>query len=285
MGNLFWKPPIFDSLKSFFGMCNPKMARKMRVSSMPKKVNDFFHKIFLQALDERQLNGVDRNDFVQMLLDLKDKFSPTEMAAEVFLIYVAAFETSATAMSFALYELALNQEIQNRLRNEIKVGIEENDGKFTYEIFSSFKYLNMIINESLRKYPPIPNIFRKATNNFNIPNTSLNISKGTLVELNIFSFHRDPEYFSQPEKFDPERFSDENIEKIRPNTFLPFGSGPRYCLGERLGILQAKVGLAKLIQNFTFLPCKKTTIPMKFDPKAFVTAPINGIFLNVQKNL
>ena len=133
-------------------------------------------------------------------------------------------------MTFTLYELALNPEIQERLREEITSGILENDEKLTYEMLFGFKYLEMVINESLRKYPPIPLLFRKCVKDYKIQGTSLVIPNNTTVMINVYSLHHDEEHFPEPSKFNPERFSDENIKKIKLFTYLPFGEGQRNCM-------------------------------------------------------
>lgn len=210
-------------MKFIFGTEFPKLARKFGLGFTAKDVGNFFLKSFIQTFQYRENNPVNRNDFVSLLLELKDVYTKEELAAEAFIIFFGGFETSSSLMTFMLYELALNPDIQNRLREEIITGIEENDGKLSYDMLLGFKYLDMVVNETLRKYPPIPTPIRKCTKEFNIPGTDLIIPEGTVVLINAFSLQRDPEYFSDPEKFDPERFNDENIRNIKPFTNIPFG--------------------------------------------------------------
>lgn len=108
----------------------------------------------------REDNNINRNDFVSMLLGFKEFFTTDELAAESFIVYIGGFETSSTLISFTMYELALNPDIQERLRDEIKSGIQDNNSELTYEMLFGFKYLDMVVNEVMRKYPPIPNTFR-----------------------------------------------------------------------------------------------------------------------------
>lgn len=132
-----------------------------------------------------------------------------------------------------MYELALNSDIQRKLREEINSALNDNDGKLTYDLLFGFKYLDMVTNECLRKFPPIPNTARKCLNDYEIPGTSLVIPKGTFIEIPIYSIQHDPEYYPDPEKFDPERFTPENVKSRHSMTFLPFGDGPRNCIGLR----------------------------------------------------
>lgn len=91
----------------------------------------------------------------------------------------------------------------------------------------------MVVQETLRKFPPIPNTARKCTKDYKIPDTNLVIPKGTTIEIPIYSVHRDPEYYPEPDMFDPERFTDENEKARNPMSFIPFGEGPRNCIGLR----------------------------------------------------
>lgn len=185
-------------------------------------------------------------------------------------------------MTFALYELARNKDIQDRLRNEILNAVKENNGKLTYDIIFDLKYLDMVINETLRKYPPAFIIFRRSKEDFKIPDSNLIIPKNTDININIFSLQNDPEYFPDPHKFNPERFSSENLPKITPFTFIPFGQGQRSCVGRRFGVMQSKIGIAKLIANFEFDVCDKTSIPLEFTKPTFFLAPSNLMWLNVK---
>lgn len=85
--------------------------------------------------------------------------------------------------------------------------------------------------ETLRKYPAIPSLNRQCTEDYRIPDTDVVLERGIKVLVSIMGLHHDPEYFPNPEKFIPERFSDENKEYIQPYTYLPFGDGPRNCIG------------------------------------------------------
>lgn len=208
----------------------PNLARKLKLRFTPKEAGDFFLDTFLQALDYREKNEIERNDFVSLLLKMKGTYTPTELAAEAFIMYSGGFETSSTLISYVLYELSIHPDIQEKLRAEILNGIKENGGKLTHDLLFGFKYLDMVINEALRKYPPIPNLFRICTKDITLPENNFTISKGTSVLINSYSLHHDPEYFNDPHKFDPERFSHKNVKNIKPFTFLPFGEGQRNCM-------------------------------------------------------
>lgn len=186
-------------------------------------------------------------------------------------------------MTFALYELALNPIVQEKLRAEILNAVEENAGKLTYDMIFELKYLDMVINETLRKYPPAFMILRKSKKDFKIPGSDLIIPENTDININVYSLQNDPEYFTNPEKFDPDRFLPENYQKFEPYTYLPFGGGQRSCIGKRFGLMQSKIGLAKLIQHFKFDVCEQTSIPMHFIKPTFFLAPSKRMFLSVKR--
>lgn len=217
------KPQV--AIKWLFVNSFQNLSRKLGLMLNEKAASDFFLKVFGETIDYREQSNIERNDFVQLLLQMKRKglFSFNEIAAESFIFYAGGFHTSAALMNFILYELALNHDIQSKLRQEIIDKLDENDEKLVYDSLSQMKYLEMVVNEGLRKYPPINVVTRKCTKEYPISGSSLIIPKGTQVTIPIYSMHRDPDYYPDPENFDPERFNEENIKNIRPFTFLPFG--------------------------------------------------------------
>ena len=216
-----------ELMKIFFSFDHPKLARKLGFTFFPKVAADFFMKTMYETFDYREKNNVVRNDFVSLLLNLKDTLSKEELAADGMLVFAGGFESSSSLMSFTLYELALNQDIQEKLREEILQEIEGNDGKLTYELLNNLKYLDMVTKEVLRKHPPLPDNQRECTKDFQVPGSNFTITEGTIVNVSFYSLHHDAEYFPDPYKFDPERFNDENVKNIKPFTYLPFGEGPR----------------------------------------------------------
>jgi cytochrome P450 family 6 len=136
-------------------------------------------------------------------------------------------------MTFSTYELALNQDVQDKLREEINDVLEKYDGEVTYDAIMEMKYLDMVFNESLRKYPVVDSQNRMSTKDFAIPNTKIVIPAGTSVMIPTFALHNDERFWENPDKFDPERFTPENIKQRHPFTFIPFSEGPRICIGLR----------------------------------------------------
>ncbi|KAK7580557.1 hypothetical protein V9T40_001186 [Parthenolecanium corni] len=154
-----------------------------------------------------------------------------DIVANTFAIYLAGFETTSTTLSFCLYELALNQNIQEKVRAEIQQ-IKEQNGGLNYNSLQEMTYVDAVIAETLRKYPPAPSVTRQSTEDYLIPETNTRLPSGTKIIIPIWSIHHDGRHYPNPEVFDPERFTGENKFKQRNGVYLPFGDGPRICFGD-----------------------------------------------------
>ncbi|KAJ8926290.1 hypothetical protein NQ314_021349 [Rhamnusium bicolor] len=195
-----------------------------------------------------------------------------EVAAQSFVIFLAGYETSATTMTFAMYELALHPEVQQRLREEIKMVLAKHDDQFTYESLNEMKYMMQVIDETFRKHPPVTFITREAVADYKIPDENLVLEKGTRMMIPILGYHHDEEYYKNPTVFDPERFNDENRKKIHP-----------FILGERFGLMQVQVGLASILKSFKVTLNPKTEVPIKMHTNSILAAPEGGVWINVSK--
>ena len=202
--------------------------------------------IVKQTLKYRKANNIQRKDFIQLLLQLKDdsveaeidrkernkiKLNCNEISSQVFTFYLAGFETTSSAISYCLYEFAKNQEVQRKAYQEIKE-ITKHD-EINYDSINKMKYLDLCLAETLRKYPPLPILSRRCTKDYKIPNTNQIILKETSLLLPLYSIHRDQDYFKDPLEFQPERFlNNSNGSKIPGHFYYPFGDGPRMCIGK-----------------------------------------------------
>ncbi|CAH1382253.1 unnamed protein product [Tenebrio molitor] len=193
------------------------------------------------------------------------------------------FETSSTTMTFALYELSKHQELQDKVRDEVNAVLAKHGGKITYEAIQDMKYMDQVINEALRKYPPLPLLTRQCVLDYKIPGEDLIIEKGTSIIISILGIHYDKEYYPDPEKFDPERFTEENKKSRHHFAHIPFGEGPRVCIGMRFGLMQSKVGIASLLKQYKFTVSKKTMEPLKFKARSLTPAAEGEIWLDAEK--
>ncbi|XP_011705214.1 PREDICTED: cytochrome P450 6l1-like, partial [Wasmannia auropunctata] len=145
-----------------------------------------------------------------------------EATAQSFIFFVAGFETSATTATFSLYELAQHQDIQDKVRKEINEILAKHGG-LTYDAVNEMTYLHKVVNETLRKYPPVPILNRICTKEINLPTTDIHLPKGTLITIPVLGLHRDPSIYPDPDKFDPERFNADKVAERHPYAYLPFG--------------------------------------------------------------
>ncbi|XP_011298218.1 cytochrome P450 6k1 [Fopius arisanus] len=215
----------------------------------------YFKNMFRSSMKAREDTKSERGDIMDTLVKLRHenddgpfKFDEETLMAQSCLFFVAGLETSATTMAFALWELAKSPDIQDRVRNEIIEKLE--GGELTYEKVKQMNYLMQIISETLRIYPPAPILDRVSNRDYQIPGTDVIIERGTPVYVALPGIHMDPDYFPNPEEFDPDRFKDER--NLKSCTYMPFGEGPRICIGMRVGSLQTAVGLIRMLQNYRF---------------------------------
>ncbi|CAD7079506.1 unnamed protein product [Hermetia illucens] len=284
-------------LRHLFVSAFPNFARKIHMRVIDKDIADFFIETVRKTIDYREKNNVRRNDFMDLLIEInKDsnensegvgiskKLSIEDMAAQAFLFFVAGFETSSATMVFCLYELALNSDIQEKCRQEIDDVLKKYDENLTYEAIEEMTYLDQTIKETLRKYPPIGFLIRKAVRDYPVPNTKVVIEKGMEVYIPLYGIHHDPEIYPNPEKFNPDRFLPEEMKNRSPGSFLAFGDGPRNCVGQRFAKMQTRIGLVTLLKNYRFRTCVKTPVPMVIEPFRGILSPKGSkLFLEVEK--
>lgn len=160
--------------------------------------------------------------------------------------------------------MALSAPMQQRLYEEVdKATVGGTD--FSLERLNKLSYLEAVILETLRKYPPLIRLERTSASDYTLGKTGITLLKGQVVEIPIYAIHHCEVNFPQPEKFMPERFLPENKGQIKPYTFIPFGGGPRNCVGMKFAKMEIKLALAMIICNFKFDVSGKTRVPMKFN--------------------
>ncbi|EDW89797.1 probable cytochrome P450 6w1 [Drosophila yakuba] len=277
----------------------PSLASLARVKLFSKETTKFIRSSINFVLTERERTGEKRNDLVDILLAIKHEAAanPKKLSKEIDLDYLVAqaaifqtagFETSSSTMTLSLYELARNEALQERLREEI-VDFFGDDDHISYERIQEMPYLSQVINETLRKYPIVGYIERECSQpaegeRFNLkPFHNMELPHGMSIYMSTLAIHRDPQYWPDPEKFDPERFSPGNRENLNMDAYMPFGVGPRNCIGLRLGLLQSKLGLVHLLRNHKFHACDQTVKKIEWAPVSPVIASKHDIVLRLEK--
>lgn len=242
----------------------PKVSSFLKISFIDSKITKFFKSMVLDNMESREKNGIFRPDMINILMNVKkgtfltntieeklnDGFATVEessigtkvvkrvwtddeLVAQCFLFFLAGFDTSSTLLSFLAYELCINPGIQEQLYVEIKETHNSLGGKrLTYDALQKMKYMDMVISETLRLWPPAPGTDRVCVKDYDYDDgqCKFKIEKGTVLTIPFVGLHLDEKYFHNPNKFDPDRFRDDNKDKIIPGTYLPFGFGPRNCI-------------------------------------------------------
>ncbi|XP_009888357.1 PREDICTED: cytochrome P450 3A24-like [Charadrius vociferus] len=288
--------PFVTNIKKFlkFNFLNPvfvflvlfpfvvPVLEKMNVTLLPSKVMDFFNGVFIKMKKEREKgSGRNRVDFLQLMVDSQSSqessnsaetdsyksLSDEEILAQALIFVFAGYETTSSTLSYISYNLAVHPDVQQQLQDEIDANLP-NKAAPTYNAIMQMEYLDMVVNETLRLFPVGGRIERVCKKTVEL--NGVTIPKGMVVMIPAYVMQRDPEYWPEPEEFRPERFSKENKESIDPYTFLPFGAGPRNCIGMRFALLTLKVAVVVLLQNFSFRTCKDTPVPLVLDTKGFI---------------
>nr|WDY85983.1 cytochrome P450 6HX3 [Pagiophloeus tsushimanus] len=270
-------PTLMDKLNRLLCRLAPGLGRKLRMNLIATEITNFFENIIQENVELRRKLNTRRNDFTQIMMDLQDasekndnQFNMDDLIANCVAFFLAGFDTSSKTMQYTLTELARNQDIQDKARNEIKRVLEKYNGVLTYEGLQEMTYLRQVVDETLRLYPPVLTLTRICQNDYKLKGSDTIIEKGTTVLISSVGLHRDPELFPNPNKYDPERFSPANKQNIAPYTYLPFGDGPRNCVGLRFGIMQVTSGLVRILSNYKIEPSPKLPYPLNIKPGKFL---------------
>ncbi|KAL6418327.1 hypothetical protein ACFW04_012207 [Cataglyphis niger] len=181
-----------------------------------------------------------------------NNLSDLDIREEVDTFMFEGHDTTAMGITFALLLLAEHKDIQERVRVEVDKAMQKNGGKLNKKSLQNLPYLERCLKEALRLYPSVFLILRNVEEDVKL--RSYIIPGGTNLFLNIYGVHRDPNFWPNPEVFDPDRFLPERIQKRHPYSYLPFSAGPRNCIGQRFGLLELKAMIAPLIHNFYLEP-------------------------------
>lgn len=191
----------------------------------------------------------------------------------------------STLLSFMSYELAINPNIQNRLYEEIR-NAHSNVTEIAYENIQKLPYLDMVVSETLRRWPPIAGTDRQCTKPYRMENsdgTFVNLTTQDTVWIAIFGIQTDEKYWPEPEKFDPERFNEENRKNIKQCSYLPFGNGQRVCIASRFALMVAKSLFYSLLNEYEIVKCDRTPVPLKFKPSTINMMADGGFWLNLRR--
>ncbi|XP_023238241.1 cytochrome P450 4c3-like [Centruroides sculpturatus] len=256
----YWFSPIFNLSplgKKFYKDIHTvhEFDRKVIREKKQKMMEELEHNS--QTIDnfkkENEVPGVKkRRAFLDLLLyhHLTDKsLNEEDIREEVDTFMFAGQDTSAMGISWSLYLLGLHPDIQEKVyREQEEIFGEDMSNSITFTDLRKMKYLECVVKETLRIYPPVPVIVRSNPSDLKVGDYILP-AKSSLA-VNIYGIHHNPTVFVNPEVFDPDRFLPENCAKHHPFAFLPFSAGPRNCIGQRFAMMEMKTVLANVLRHF-----------------------------------
>ncbi|XP_053679513.1 probable cytochrome P450 9f2 [Anopheles nili] len=297
---MFNRPIVMVKLIAFRVV--PKLMSWLNIDLFDREQSAYFTEIIRDTVRTRDAHGIVRPDMVNLLMqarkgalkqqrETEDReevkgfatveesevgrqqpskgipMTELEMVAQCLIFFLAGFDTVSTCLTFLAYELTVNREVQDRLYEEIRATSESlGGGPLTYDAVQGMQYMDMVVSEALRMWPPAPSTDRLCVRDYVVDDgdrLKFTMDKGTSVFIPISGLHHDPQYFPNPSKFDPERFSEANREKINPSTYLPFGIGPRNCIGSRFALMEVKSIIYYMLQEFSFERTPNTQVPLR----------------------
>ncbi|KFB49806.1 AGAP012292-PA-like protein [Anopheles sinensis] len=309
---------FMSSVKFLLFITVPRLMLKLNIELMDAVLCKHFHEMILDNMRVRDEKGIVRNDMINILMqvkkgalrhqkeevDTKDagfatveestvgksaitrQWSDKELVAQCFLFFLAGFDTVSTALGFLCYELTMHPDVQEQLYREICEVDQSLEGKpLTYDAVQAMRYMDMVVSETLRIWPPAPAVDRYCNRDYTFDDGEglrFKIEKGRTIFIPISGLHSDPKYFPNPKKFDPERFSEENRHNINPGAYLPFGIGPRNCIGSRFALMEVKSIVYYMLKSFTFERCEKTQVPLKLKKNPAAISTEKGIWIRLK---
>ncbi|KAL4123116.1 hypothetical protein QTP88_015346 [Uroleucon formosanum] len=251
-----------------------------------QRVFETVHKFSLQVIKEKKeefdqkkktintkidvTNNDDENQsklFLDILFKLNNKggnFTDSDIRAEVITMMTGGSETSAITVCFCLLMLAIDQDIQDKVYDEIYDIFGESDRTITIEDTTRLVYLEQVLKEILRMYPVAPLILREMQGDLKIFSSDYILPKGTICVVSILATHYSPDLYPNPWSFNPENFSPENVAKRHKYSFIPFSGGPRGCIGSKYAMLSMKVTVSTFLRHFSVhTDIKLTDIKLK----------------------
>ncbi|XP_030384203.1 probable cytochrome P450 309a1 [Scaptodrosophila lebanonensis] len=274
-----WTVKVFSNFTLFSQTVIAPFVRKLfQLRFFPKQTDEFFLQLTADAVQMRLKSGsgAQRSDYLSHMVQLMEQKGATndDLVGHALTVLLDGYETSTGVLYQMLYMLGEYPEVQQKLRAEIVDALAA-DKNISYEQLTTLPYLDQCVNESLRLSSIIGTLTKLCTKATTIDldnGRKLQVEPGTSIMVPAYQFHNDASYYPEPEVFKPERFENgAHNECTKRGYFLPFGDGPRICLGMRLGLLNIKMALFRILSEYEVLQTKK--VPKTADS-------VLGLYLN-----
>ena len=221
--------------------------------------------IIFRMIKERRTSGEEFDDLLGMLMAARDEESNTGMSEkqlrdEVMTIFIAGHETTAKALTWSFYFLNQHPEVLQTLQQEVKQVL--GNRRPTAEDFFRLPYTLQVFKESMRLLPPIPLFVRSTEKDCEL--MGYQIPPNIRIMIPPYLMHRDPEFWEDPESFDPSRFTPEAEKARHKFTYFPFSGGPRVCIGNNFAMMEAVLTLARVAQRFKVQPVAPEKVEVDF---------------------
>lgn len=281
-----------NTIKFYLIRSMPRVTKMLGIQFISAHISKFFKDLVRSTIQTRDAENIVRPDMLQLMMETRGKrpgkeLTIEDMTAHAFGFFFGGFDTVSSLMSFAAHEIAVNPDVQARLRNEVDEVLQENNGELTYDKLNGMQYLDAVVNETLRLWPIAVLLDRICTRDFMLPpalpgDKPFLLKKGMCVLFPVYGLHRDPKYFENPDEFYPARFLEENRNNLNSAAFLSFGIGPRMCMGNRFALLETKVMLFHLLARCELKMCTKTVHPLRLSKTSFSMLADGGFWLKIQ---
>nr|ULR85507.1 cytochrome P450 [Spodoptera frugiperda] len=271
-----WRNYVAVALYDLF----PEFRTIIQKSLRETKIMDAIAEIVENIRKQRNYKPIGRNDFIDLLLELESKgkivgesvekrdangkpeqvemeMDLTCMVAQVFVFFAAGFETSSSATSFMLHQLAYHPEEQRKIQENIDQVLAKYNNKLCYDSISEMTALSNGFKEAMRLFPSLGTLHRVCAQKYTIPEMGITLDPGVKIIVPVQAIQVDEKYFENPTEFIPDRFNDTSADRHK-FAYLPFGEGPRQCIGARLGEMQSLAGLAAVLHKFSVEPASNT---------------------------
>ena len=259
----------------------PSVATLFRVNCYNQKAEDWFNSLMRRHIELKRKDVKSSNDILSTLIKIQeenpDDFDQIALEKTVMQYLFDGYNTTAGAATGIIGFLISHQEVLSKLQAEVDEVFdakEEGDIDLSDTDINEMNYLDCIISEAMRM-AAVSVTSRRVTKPWTIPGTDITVPVGVGVYIPIMSFHKDPEYWENPEEFNPERFNTDNKSKIRTGTYAPFGLGPRQCLGNNYAKFTMKIILIYLVRFFDLENVENLPKDFKMDPNTLFT-PLGG---------